>query len=129
MKSAKVIAVLGLLAMTAVLVYGFTAGDFGVDGGTLLRNPWGIVSMVDLYTGFILFSGWIVYREESRLSAVVWVVLMMVLGFFTGSLYVLIALVRSGGDWKKFWLGKHARSEKHGRRKKHADSEKQTGAE
>ena len=33
---------------------------------------------------------------------------MMVLGFFAGSLYALINLYTSQGDWKKFWLGKHA---------------------
>jgi len=109
MKLAKIISVVGVVAMTAVLVYAFSAGDFAADGGELLANPWGVVSLVDLYTGFILFSGWIVYREESIPSAIFWVVLMMVLGFFTGSLYALIALIRSGGDWKKFWLGKHAR--------------------
>ena len=65
MKIAKIIAALGVIAMTAVLIYGFTAGDFGSDGGEILRNPWGIVSLVDLYTGFILFSAWIVYREKS----------------------------------------------------------------
>ncbi len=108
MNTAKVIAVLGLLAMTAVLVYGFTVGDFGKDGSEILQNPWGIVSMVDLYVGFTLFSAWIVYREENLLMAVVWVVLMMVLGFFTGSLYALIALISSKGDWRKFWMGKHA---------------------
>jgi hypothetical protein len=108
MNTAKVIAVLGVLAMTAVLVYGFTVGDFSSDGAEILANPWGIVSMVDLYTGFILFSVWIVYREENKLAATLWVLAMMVLGFFTGSLYALIALFRSGGDWKKFWLGVHA---------------------
>ena len=108
MKISKVIAALGVLAMTAVLIYGFTVGDFGRDGGEILRNPWGIVSLVDLYTGFVLFSAWIVYREKSPLSAVVWVVLMMTLGFFTASLYVFIALMASGNDWKKFWMGKHA---------------------
>ena len=105
MTIAKVIALLGLLAMTAALVYGFTVGDFGSDGGEILRNPWGVVSLVDLYTGFILFSGWIIYREKSFLPSLIWVVLMMVLGFFTASLYTLIALMRSEGDWKKFWLG------------------------
>jgi hypothetical protein len=30
---------------------------------------------------------------------------MMVLGFLTGSLYVLRALRASGGDWERFWLG------------------------
>ena len=108
MTTAKVISALGILAMTAVLIYGFTIGNFGADGAELLRNPWGIVSMVDLYTGFILFSAWIVYREKSILSAIIWVVLMMVLGFFTGSLYAFIALLKSKGDWKVFWMGHRA---------------------
>ena len=64
--------------------------------------------MVDLYTGFILFSAWIVYREGSVVRSVIWVVLMMVLGFFTGSLYVLLALIASQGDWKVFWMGQRA---------------------
>ncbi len=108
MNTAKWIAGLGLLAMTAVLIYGFVIGDFSADGGEILQNPWGIVSLVDLYTGFILFSAWIVYREKSILVAAFWVVLMMVLGFFTASLYVLMTLYRSQGDWKNFWMGKHA---------------------
>jgi hypothetical protein len=108
MKTAKIISALGILAMTAVLIYGFTVGNFGADGAELLRNPWGIVSMVDLYTGFILFSGWIVYREKSPVRAAVWVVLMMVLGFFTGSLYAFLALNSSRGDWKVFWMGHRA---------------------
>jgi hypothetical protein len=33
---------------------------------------------------------------------------MMGLGFFTGSLYVLIALFASKGDWKRFWMGHRA---------------------
>ncbi len=105
MKIAKVLTLLGVLAMTAVLVYGFTAGNFSVDGGKIIQNPWGIVSLVDLYTGFFLFSAWIIFREGFNVKSVVWVVLMMVLGFFTASLYALIALLQSDGDWQKFWMG------------------------
>ncbi len=108
MKIAKIIALLGLLAMTAVLIYGFTVGNFGVEGGKLLGMPWGIVSMVDLYVGFALFSCWIVYREKAVLPSVIWVILMMVLGFWAGALYTLIALQTSGNDWKRFWMGKRA---------------------
>jgi hypothetical protein len=107
-KIAKVIAVLGLLAMSAVLIYGFTVGDFATEGKQLLAMPWGIVSLVDLYVGFILFSGWIVYREKSAARSVVWVILMMILGFWTASLYALIALQASGGDWRRFWMGQRA---------------------
>lgn len=108
MNTVKWIGGLGLLAMTAALVYGFTAGDFSADGSQILQNPWGIVSLVDLYSGFILFSGWILFREKSLLVGILWVVLMMILGFFTGSLYVLVAAYQSKGDWKRFWMGKHA---------------------
>jgi len=108
MKIAKILTFLGLLAMTAVLIYGFTAGNFSVDGGKILQNPWGIVSLVDLYTGFFLFSGWIIFREGVSLRSLIWVVLMMVLGFFTASLYALIALYQSDGDWQKFWMGRKA---------------------
>ena len=106
MKIGKIVAALGVLAMTAVLIYGFTVGDFAAEGNVLLSMPWGIVSLVDLYVGFILFSGWIVYREKSLVRSIVWVVLMMVLGFFTASLYTLIAFQTSGGDWKRFWMGR-----------------------
>ena len=105
MKVAKAVALLGLLAMTAVLVYGFTAGDFTGEGARLLAMPWGIVSLVDLYVGFVLFSAWIVYREGLGIRSIVWVLLMMVLGFWTASLYTLIALQTSGGDWRRFWSG------------------------
>ena len=108
MTVAKIVALVGLLAMTGALVYGFTVGDFGGEGGQLLSMPWGIVSMVDLYVGFILFSMWIIYREKSVLSAVLWTIAMLTLGFFAGSLYALLALVQSKGDWKRFWMGKHA---------------------
>jgi hypothetical protein len=108
MKLAKLISFLGVLAMTAVLIYGFTIGDFSVEGSQLMSMPWGIVSLVDLYVGFILFSGWIIYREKSLAAAIFWTIAMMVLGFFTGALYALIQLYVSQGDWRKFWLGKHA---------------------
>jgi hypothetical protein len=108
MKLAKLISFLGVLAMTAVLIYGFTVGDFFGEGGKLLSMPWGVVSLVDLYTGFLLFSGWIIYRERSPFVAIAWTIAMMVLGFFAGSLYALINLYTSQGDWRRFWLGKNA---------------------
>lgn len=105
MKIAKLVSLLCLLAMTVVLIYGFTVGNFLEEGKDLLSMPWGIVSLVDLYTGFVLFSGWIIYRERSVPRSIIWVALMMVLGFWTGSLYTLIALQTSQGSWRRFWLG------------------------
>jgi len=63
------------------------------------------VSLVDLYVGFILFAMWMIFREKDILHAVIWVVLIMILGFFIGALYVLIALYQSENDWLSFFLG------------------------
>lgn len=105
MKIAKIIAIAGLIAMTAVLANGFINGNFSQDGAALLANPWGVVSFVDLYVGFSLFSIWIAFREKNILIAILWIILMMALGFFTGSLYLFLAAVRAKGDWLTFFLG------------------------
>lgn len=106
MNAARALAIAGALAMGGVLVYGFTVGDFAGEGAALLAMPWGIVSLVDLYVGFALFSGWIVFREGLRPLTLLWVALVMVLGFFAASLYVWIALERSRGEWGRFWMGR-----------------------
>jgi hypothetical protein len=108
MTIAKTVAVLGIVAMTMALFHGFTAGDFFGEGRQLAAMPWGIVSLVDLYTGFTLFSCWIVYREKSLAVAAIWTIAMMGLGFFAGSVYALLALNASRGDWRRFWLGARA---------------------
>jgi hypothetical protein len=105
MRAAKIVALLGAVIMGSVLIYGFTVGDFTGEGARLLAMPWGIVSLVDVYIMFTLFSVWVVYREESVVRSAIWVLLIMVLGAFICSLYSLIALQTSDGDWKRFWLG------------------------
>lgn len=105
MRLAKGIGWIGLIAMTFGLANAFLNGDFLIDGGALMENPWGVMSMIDLYVGFALFSMWIVYREKKIWKAIIWVVLMMVLGFFTGCIYVLKALYESKGDWSVVFQG------------------------
>ncbi len=105
MRIPKLLTWLGLIAMTIGLVNGFLNGDFFKDGKELLGNPWGVMSMIDLYVGFTLFSLWIFYREKNVLKSIVWTVLMMVLGFFTACIYVLIALYDSKENWDRFFKG------------------------
>jgi general stress protein CsbA len=105
MKFAKIIAWLGLISMTAVLLHGFINGNFFSDGKTLLSNPWGLVSFIDLYVGFFLMALWILFREEKTYLKVLWVISLLVFGFLTGALYVLIHLYRSQDDFLTFFLG------------------------
>ncbi len=108
MSRAYMLAGIGFAAMAGAIVYGFTAGDFFAEGRILTSIPWGIVSLVDLYVGFALFAGWIAFREPSPLRAAGWILLVLVLGNLTVSLYVLVALARAKGDWAHFWMGKRA---------------------
>jgi hypothetical protein len=105
MKIARAIAWLGVAAMSAALFFGFTKGDFFADGSIILNNPWGIVSMVDLYVGFTIFSMWVFFREKSKFISILWIIAIMILGFFAGALYTAIHLEINKGDWVRFFLG------------------------
>ena len=105
MKRTAILAALGACAMLIVLAYGFVVGDFSIEGGQLLSMPWGIVSLVDLYVGFLLFSGWVLFREGSSLTSWIWIALVMTLGSLAICLYVLVVLVKTKGDWRCFFSG------------------------
>jgi len=67
--------------------------------------PWGIVSLVDLYGGFILVCLWIAYKE-SLLSSAVWIFFVMVLGNLTTAIYIIYSINKSNGDIISFFTGK-----------------------
>jgi hypothetical protein len=107
MKTAKLLAWICFAAITFALFQGFVFGNFFEDGSELMSNPWGIVALIDLYAGFILFAIWIVYKEPSVFKAVLWIVLLMIFGFFIGSIYVLKALYFSDGTIESALLKPH----------------------
>ena len=107
MKAFRLFAITGTLIMFLALIYGFIAGDFFKEGSILISLAWGKVSLIDVYIGFFLFSGWVLFREEKWITAVMWIILIMVLGNFITCLYVTIESFRSGDNVKLFWLGKN----------------------
>ena len=107
MKTATTLVAVCLVAMVGGLAYGFLAGDGFDEVRTLLGSPWFVVSLIDVYVGFILIAIWIAYRDRP-LPAALWIVLLFVLGNAVSCLYALIALTRCSGDWRRFWLGRHA---------------------
>ena len=106
MRVATVIAGLGAIAMIAVIAYGILVGDFGGEGRRLLAMPWGMVSLFDLYVGFLLFCGWILYRQGSSVRPWLWILLVLTLGSLGICLYVLTTLRASQGDWRRFFMEK-----------------------
>jgi len=111
MKRSAILAGLGVCSMLIALAYGFVVGNFSLEGRQLLSMPWGIVSLVDLYVGFFLFSAWVLFREGSSLAGRMWIALVMSLGSLAMGLYVLVDLLRTQGDWRRFFLGRRARND------------------
>ena len=93
------------LIMGAALAYGFIVGDFWKDGGELMDNPWGIVSLFDVYVGFFFFIGWIVYRESCPGTILGWSVGILLGGNVVAGIYAIIALYKSSGDATVFFMG------------------------
>ena len=104
MRSIKIIAWLGAIIMTGMIIFSIVTGDFVFDGGALLSNVWGQMSIVDLYVGFILFYLWIFKREKRLGARVGWFVLLMVTGSLATALYILKAAYTSKNE-TEFFLG------------------------
>ena len=107
MKIALAYLLLLTLVMGGALVYGFTQGDFWKDGAELLENPWGVVSLYDVYVGFFFFIGWIWYRECCLGAKLLWAVGILLGGNVIAGIYAILALVKSRGDAKVFFLGEN----------------------
>jgi hypothetical protein len=102
-----------LAGVTSFLLFAYigcalAVGSFWREGSVLFSLPWGRLTLADLYLGFSLFSGWVLFREASRARAIAIIVLVMTLGNAFAALYVFGALVGSRGSWPRFWLGNRA---------------------
>ena len=105
MKSALLYLTLLTVVMAAALAYGFLVGDFWKDGGELMDNPWGIVSLFDVYVGFLFFIGWIWYRECCLGAKFFWALAILLGGNVVAGIYAIFVLLKSKGDAKVFFLG------------------------
>ena len=92
------------VSMAGVIIW--AQGEVSIFDSSIPSMPWGIVSLVDLYSGFILFSLWIFYKEN-LLPAIVWTFFVMTLGSFTIALYIIYSIKNSDGNIQKFFMGQN----------------------
>jgi len=74
--------VLGSLALVLIwLIWRALAdGSFAEVGIWLTSHPWGIVSLVDLYSGFLLAALFIWLFETNKVKACLWIAPIPILG-------------------------------------------------
>ena len=109
MKAVKIFAALGFIWMAAGITYAFVVGHFFEEARVLFPYPWFQMSMLDLYSGLSLFSGWIIFREKSLARSVAWIIALVLLGNLATFAYAFLVAQRADGDWQVFWLGKNAK--------------------
>ncbi|HUF18603.1 MAG TPA: DUF1475 family protein [Thermoanaerobaculia bacterium] len=67
-------------------------------GGDVIRNPWGLMTLLDAYFGFLTFYVWVAYKERTMLSRVLWLIAILGLGNIAMAAYMLLELSRLPRD-------------------------------
>jgi Protein of unknown function (DUF1475) len=63
-------------------------------------HPWFIATLFDTYFAFLVFYGWVAYKERSLFVRIVWLLAILLLGNFAIASYLLIQLFRVPADAK-----------------------------
>jgi hypothetical protein len=53
------------IGFSALIVWAIQTGDFWSEGSWLTSNPWGVVSLTDLYLGFLITAIFMYFFESS----------------------------------------------------------------
>ncbi len=109
----KILGYLGFFIMSSFIIYAVIYGDFFIEGSLLTVMPWGIVSLVDIYLGLILFSTWVMWRETDKRIASIWALSILALGNVISCLYILKVAYEAEGNIIHFWIGKERTGNKH----------------
>lgn len=86
--------VLVLLAVgfCCLIGWAFSNASFGDSFAVITTDPWGLVTLADLYLGFILISAIIWAFEGTSAKAVLWIVPTFFLGNFWPAIWLAVRL-------------------------------------
>ncbi len=95
----RIICALGFLLMTGAILWAFGQAPFWPSVSAIMANPWGVVTVIDLYLGFLVFAIVIHRFEPNRMLALALIVALPILGNVVSLGWLAIrglALVRVG---------------------------------
>jgi hypothetical protein len=79
MAPARIFLLLLSLALSGLIAWAMLTGNFSAEGAWLVSNAWGIVSLADLYVGFLITSLVIACFEKPK-AAAFWIIPIPFLG-------------------------------------------------
>jgi cytochrome b subunit of formate dehydrogenase len=89
------------LALTAAILWAFGKADFWSSVAAVTANPWGLVTLIDLYAGFIITGMIIAAIERWKPWAFAMLALSLVLG---NVVYAAWAVVRGAAELRRLAL-------------------------
>ncbi len=99
-----------VLAMLGIILWAASQSSITDDFSIITDQPWGIVSLVDLYLGLAVAAVWVAYRESSLPATAGWILALAVLGNLALGAYVFVAGTQAirHDDVSVFFAGSHA---------------------
>lgn len=68
------------IGLAALIVWASFNANFGQSFSAIVADPWGVVSLADLYLGFFIFAAFVFLVDGARPTSFVWVIALMFLG-------------------------------------------------
>jgi len=88
----RLLTAIGGLILGGLIWIAFTSGDFGAAGAWLMSDPWGRVTLFDLYLGFVFLAVIIALFEKSWWRAMLWIIPLPFLGNIWAAIWLVLAL-------------------------------------
>jgi hypothetical protein len=90
----RVLAAIVFVALSAGIIWAGYVRDANLlsEGAALLAMPWGFVTLLDLYAGFVLYAVLVFAFEPRKVVALVWVLPVFVLGNLVMAAWVIFRL-------------------------------------
>ncbi|HMQ57020.1 MAG TPA: hypothetical protein PKE65_00555 [Rhizobiaceae bacterium] len=82
---------IGGLALAGAIVWAMMTGSFGEAGAWLTSDPWGIVTLGDLYLGFVI-AAVLIAQLETGWRRLFWIAPIFVLGNVWTALWIVLRL-------------------------------------
>lgn len=83
------------LVLLSGIVYASSRASLMDGMADLLNDPWGIVTLIDIYVGGVVIAVWISLREQNKIAAALWIVAFLGLGHFISATYFLYRAMRA----------------------------------
>jgi|GEM_PF-853804 len=72
------------------IYWAFLQKPISESGALLFGDPWGIVTLADLYIGFFIFSIFMALTVSKKITLLIWIPSLMILGNLTALVYLTL---------------------------------------